>query len=63
MDADNIRSGLKSALDSLFCQRRNNGEGLTADDSDEFLEEGPITQETGRRWAAAPEVLLTVEEL
>jgi hypothetical protein len=57
MDRDNIRTGLKPLQDGLFKS------GITPDDSDRFLAEGEITQETGKRWRAAPEVIVTVEEL
>lgn len=68
LDADNVITGCKPALDALFAVRRRKGlpvePGLmTPDDGPEWVELGEVWQETGARWRGRPEVEFIVEEV
>lgn len=56
MDEDNARASLKACFDSLFKK------AITPDDSPKWVKLGALIQETGRKWAYAPEVEIVVME-
>ena len=62
LDADNIVSGAKVAIDTI-CNRTKNGYGFTPDDSAKWVRLGSVEQEIGKEWKGREQLVLTVTPL